>query len=81
MALSVCTAMVKEGKRNRASRMAGGNENYAGFLLRTQEQDQGWYRAYDLEGKHCLSLSNGLGILFMNRNHQRERPLLLDRAV
>ena len=25
-------------------------ENYAGFLLRTQEQDGGWYRAYDLEG-------------------------------
>lgn len=29
-------------------------ENYAGFLLRTQEQDGGWYRAYDLEGKPLL---------------------------
>lgn len=28
--------------------------NYAEFLLKTQEDDGGWYRAYDLEGKPIL---------------------------
>ncbi len=28
--------------------------NYADFLLRTQEEDGGWYRAYDLGGKPIL---------------------------
>lgn len=29
-------------------------QNYGEFLLRTQEEDGGWYRAYDLEGKPII---------------------------
>lgn len=35
--------------------------NYAGFLLRTQEDDGGWYRAYDLDAQPLLKPEKWFG--------------------